>query len=348
MPFRDVAGHRRVIDLLAGAVGRHTLPPALLFSGPDGVGKRLTAIALAQALNCQRPIAIDGRHGEQRSDERSAQPGTDSCGECPSCRRIARGTHPDVVVLEPEDGIIAIAAVREDVIGKSGYRPFEGRRRVFIIDDAELMNEPAQDALLKTLEEPPAFSVLVLVSAQPEALLPTVRSRCYRLRFGPVSEEDVARVLRERHGMAEADARAASALSDGSVGRALAIESGRLVEARDAATHILRAVSSGRLHHRLQGGKDFLSGPRAGVDRAVVSERLRALSSILRDLELMATRADAALVANADLKGELEAILPAFDTSRVLRAFAAVDRASAALERNASPKIVADWLASEL
>ncbi len=211
MPFRDVAGHRRVIDLLAGAVGRHTLPPALLFSGPEGVGKRLTAVALAQALNCQRPVTLE--------DDRR-----DSCGECPSCRRIARGTHPDVVVLEPEDGIIAIAAVREDVIGKSGYRPFEGQRRVFIIDDAELMNEPAQDALLKTLEEPPAFSVLVLVSAQPEALLPTVRSRCYRLRFGPVSEEDVARVLRERHGMAEADARAASALSDGSIGRALAIE----------------------------------------------------------------------------------------------------------------------------
>jgi DNA polymerase-3 subunit delta' len=189
----------------------------------------------------------------------------------------------------------------------------------------------------------------VLVSAQPDALLPTVRSRCYRLRFGPVGEEDVARVLRERHGMAEADARAASALSDGSIGRALAIESGRLVEARDAATRVLRTVSSGRLPHRLQGGKDFVAGPRAGaVDRGVLAERLRALSSILRDLELLATRADHALVANADLKGELEAILPAFNAPRVLRAFSAVDRASAALERNASPKIVADWLASEL
>jgi hypothetical protein len=109
---------------------------------------------------------------------------------------------------------------------------------------------------------------------------------------------------------------------------------------------MLRTVSSGRLQHRLQAGKDLVAGPRA--DRGVMSDRLRALSSILRDLELMATRADGALVANADLKGELEAILPAFDASRVLRAFSAVDRASSALERNASPKIVADWLASEL
>ena len=336
MSFRDVAGHRRVIDLLAGAVGRHTLPPALLFSGPDGVGKRLTALALAQVLNCQRPVTLAGDH-------------RDACGECPSCRRIARGTHPDVVVIEPEDGTIAIGTVREEVIGKSGYRPFEGQRRVFIIDDADSMNENAQDALLKTLEEPPAFSVLVLVSAQPDALLPTVRSRCYRLRFGRIGEEEVARVLRERHGMAEADARAASALSDGSVGRALAVESGRLVEARDAATRILRAVSSGRLPQRLQGGKDFVAGTRAGAaDRGTVSDRLRALSSILRDLELLATRADGALVANADLRGELEAILPAFDSLRVLRAFSAVDRASVALERNASPRIVADWLAVEL
>jgi DNA polymerase III subunit delta' len=176
-----------------------------------------------------------------------------------------------------------------------------------------------------------------------------VRSRCYRLRFGRVPEGEIAQLLRDTHGFSEPDARAASALADGSVGRALAAQAGELAEARDAAERLLREVAGGRLPQRLAGAKALIAGPRAGpADRATIADRLLALSSLVRDLGILTTRAEHAWLANADLTAPLEALVPAFDRDRVLRAFSAVDRASSALERNASAKIVADWLALEI
>src|SRR5262245_57472663 len=121
MPFRTIVGHRRMIALLSRAVAQGTLPPSLIFSGPSGVGKRRAAVALAQVLNCRTPVVG------------SSELPLDACGECPSCRRIERLVHPDVILLEPgENGSIKIEPVR-DVIDKAGYRPFEGRRRVVIV-----------------------------------------------------------------------------------------------------------------------------------------------------------------------------------------------------------------------
>src|SRR4029079_5472024 len=140
-----------------------------------------------------------------------------------------------VIVIEPGDmGSIKIEAVR-DVVDRAGYRPFEGRRRVVIINEADALVDAAQNALLKTLEEMPPASIFVLVSSLPDALLPTVRSRCPRLRFGPLAPDAVARVLVEEHGYSEQDARVAAAESDGSVRRALQSQSDDLTEAREAA-----------------------------------------------------------------------------------------------------------------
>jgi DNA polymerase III subunit delta' len=175
MPFSTIVGHGRLRALLSRAVAQNTLPPSLLLSGPKGVGKRRLALAVAEALNC-----LDLRAGVSEVSGvagASGAEGTDACGSCAACRRIARMVHPDVIVLAPDDkGSISIESVRS-VIERSGYRPFEGRRRVVIIDDAEALTAPAQSALLKTLEEPPAGSVFILVSSMPDALLATVRSR---------------------------------------------------------------------------------------------------------------------------------------------------------------------------
>lgn len=336
MPLRDIRGHRRLLELLAGAVGRRALPPTLLFDGPDGVGKRTTALALAQAMNCLQPVEFGG--------------GTDGCGKCRSCRKIARGSHPDVTTLEPEEsGAIKTETIRDEVIQKSGYRPFEGRVRVFIIDQAESIVPNGQDALLKTLEEPPPGSVFALVSAVADSLLPTVRSRSYRLRFGRLSEAEVTQVLVEQHKFSEAEARAASAVADGSISRALAAEQGELAMAREFATRLLQRISAGRVAERLDAGKEFVSGPRNGAaDRATLGDRLLAVSSILRDLGVLASRGDDTLLANADMKAQLERLLPAFAAARIVHAFSSVDRAVSALERNAGPKIVADWVALEI
>ena len=378
MSFCEVTGHRSLLTLLSRAIAHDSLPPSLIFSGPEGVGKCCVAVAVAAALNCQAPVRAQreavaagpstrGGAGHGRADapsetsELSDLSGMlddleiDACGTCPMCRRIGRGVHADVMMITPGDtGAIKIDQIREATEG-AAYRPFEGRRRLVIIDDADALVVEAQNALLKTLEEPPPASVFVLVSARPDMLVPTVRSRCQRLQFGRLTAAEVAALLMRAHGYSEENARAAAAAADGSVGRALAEGSSECALARDAAARVLRAVSApSDPRRRLDcatelaarpGGKG--SGP--GADRNALAMRLRALGSLLRDLEVLSTRANEGLLANADLRPGLLALTQAFDGDRTVRAFSAVDRALGALvERNASPKVVADWLVFQL
>ena len=329
MSLRSVVGHEHLKPRLARAALRGSLPPSLIFAGPSGVGKRMTAVALAQLVNCLTP-----------KDD-------DACGACASCTRIGRGVHADVLLIEPGDtGSIKIEQIR-DAVERSGYRPFEGRRRVVIIDDADRIVANAQDALLKTLEEPPNGTTFVLVTAMPETLLPTIRSRCQRLRFGRLGPADVARVLIEAHGATEEDAHAAAALSDGSIGRALEGASEEFAEARGAAVHLLEMVAGDPgPSRRIQGAMALPGAGRGKADRDALGQSLRALATVLRDLGMLSAGGGA--LANADLDGRLRPLTRAFDRDRILAAFAAVDRALDALDRNASPKIVADWLAFQI
>ncbi len=191
MPLRDIVGHRHLLELLGAAAGRASLPPSLIFAGPAGIGKRAAALALAQTVNCTSLTRGASPPGPRDSD---------ACGVCASCTRIARLVHADVLVIEPGDsGSIKVDQIR-DAVDRTGYRPFEGRRRVVIVDDADAMMGEAQNALLKTLEEPPPASMFVLVTARPDMLLPTVRSRCQQLRFGQLHADEVAAVLVTVHG----------------------------------------------------------------------------------------------------------------------------------------------------
>lgn len=331
MPFRDVIGHRRLVALLSQSISRDTLPPSLILSGPDGVGKRLIAIAASQALNC--PEAAAG----------------DACGVCPVCTRIARGVHPDVPVIVPGDnGSIKIEQVR-DVVDRAAYRPFEGRRRVVIIDDADAMVPAAQNALLKTLEEPPAASAFMLVTSHPDLLLPTVRSRCPQLRFRALSADEVADAL-VRQGRTDKEAHAIAASAGGSVAQALEASGGGLVEARDVAVRVLaQASKTPEAGRRIDVAKELLAKTGAGgaTDREQVAGHLRAMSALLRDIEVIATSNGTASLANPDVRPALER-LNAFAGERGIRAFEAVDKALDALSRNAGVKTVADWLVLQL
>ena len=297
MPFRDVIahrGHRRLIDLLARSAAGGLLPPSLIFAGPPGIGKRETAIALAQELNCLTSPA---------------------CGTCAVCSRIARGVHPDVLIVEPGDsGSIKIEQVR-DLIDRAAYRPFEGKRRVVIIDEADALMVAAQNALLKTLEEPPSSSTFVLVTSRPDALLGTLRSRCIQLRFseGAVHTVDP--------------------------------------EARQVAERVLAHVASAPdPRRRIEVAKELLTntGSGAASDRETLAAHLLAMSSLVRDAALVATNADIAALANPDARPTLDKLAQVFHGERAIQAFGAVDRALVALDRNAGVKIVADWLVLQL
>jgi len=342
MPFRDVVGHRSLIALLARSAEHGSLPPSLIFAGPSGVGKHLLAVATAQALNCLRPC----RPGAA-TKEGPAQSTFDACGTCPACSRIARGVHPDVLLVSPGDsGSIKIDAVR-DALESTTFRPFEGNRRVVIVDRADALVVAAQNALLKTLEEPRPSSVVILVTARPDALLATVRSRCPVLRFLPLAAAEVAAVL-TRRGLGEKDAQLMALAADGSVGRAL--EAGDLIDCRDVAARVLsHAAASNDPRRRIEGAKDLLAGTGAGGagDREQLAAHLRAMASLLRDVELLGAHADATALANADFQTGLDR-LSAFHGERGVRAFETVDRALAALEGNAGVKVVADWVALNL
>lgn len=386
MPFRSIVGHHRVVDLLARAVARDSLPPSLILSGPEGVGKRRVALALAQAVNCLKPVTKESGFRSQDSgatardtgavlipDSRFPIPVVDACGECGACRRIERGIHPDVLLVDekgvhPEvldvevkegSAVIPVGVVRE-VTKVARFRPYEGRRRVVIIDPADVMERPyGQNALLKILEETPPATVFVLVTTRPDVLLPTVRSRCPQIRFGALTVAEITEVLTREHGLSERAARAAAIVAAGSVTRALEAASEETTDARSQALAVLQEAATARDPRRLLEqmkavlGLDRRQGTTPAAEREDVTLSLRALSSLLRDVTLMQAapeppRAAALDLANADLKKDLERVAASFGGQRVVRAFAAVDRALAALSGNANPKLVVDWLAFQM
>lgn len=338
MTLRDIIGHRRLTTLIARAIERESLPPTLLFAGPTGVGKWAVARATAQTVNCLEPLKA------------GTDLPIDACGKCRSCDRIARGVHVDVILLEPDDrASIKIDLVR-DVLSKTGYRPFEGRKRVVLVRDADTLEPAAQNAFLKSLEEPPPGTMFILTTAIPGALLPTVRSRCMRLRFGRLTSTEVEAGLTRDHDYSETDARETAPLADGSLGQALALIDNDLSMFRELAMGLLQHTA-GRAdtQSRVQAASALHTGSskkeRTREDVAIV---LRLMASMLRDLEAINAGVDRTVLANPLLAGDLEALARSFSGERARAAFGSVDRALTALERNAGIKVVTEWLAVQM
>ena len=232
----------------------------------------------------------------------------DACGVCPTCLRIAAGQHADVTLIERgSEASIKIRTIRERLLDTVGYRPFEARRRVYIIDGADNLTTEAQDALLKTLEEPPSAALLILVTAYPDTLLGTIQSRCRRLRFGGLSAEDVVRVLVERAGLEPSRARTLAGISGGSVSTALAAAEGDIEDDQKAALALLEAVTSGPVVSRLGAASSLTRHTSKRRDRETLSARLAIVASLVRDLGVL-TAGGSATLSNVDSGGAAWAV----------------------------------------
>ncbi len=227
MTWQNIHGHDTIVEHFRRAMARGRLASSFLFAGPEGVGKRTFASKLAQAFLCQ-----------MRSEAE-----LDPCGECPGCTQVLADTHPDVQVVEkPQDkSFIPLELLigdkdhrgREGLCHNLSMKPFMGGRRIAIIDDADFLNAEGANSLLKTLEEPPPRSVLILIGTSPAKQLPTIRSRCQLIRFQPLATETVERLLIEQ-GLAADEATRLAGHSEGSLGRARRRSEPELWEFRDA------------------------------------------------------------------------------------------------------------------
>ena len=226
MALKDIIGHEVIIDVLRGYVRKERLPHALLFAGDEGIGKRLTAINLAKTLNCN---ALNGLHDMHHD--------IDCCDECTSCRKIDKLMHPDLFLIRPEGpgGQIQVSAVRE-LQESLSYKPYEGRWKVAIIDDADALNLSAANAFLSTLEEPPAQAIIILITARPDMLLETIRSRCQRLNFSPLPLGSMGQLLKDKYkGLDNRQLMLLSELSGGRLGHAMSED---LIKQRDRSFDI--------------------------------------------------------------------------------------------------------------
>jgi DNA polymerase-3 subunit delta' len=227
MGLSEIVGHEKQLETLRQSFLTGRLHQAYLFIGPDGIGKRTLALAMAQAIHC-------------------AELETDFCGACGPCGAIQTGNHADVRVVEPLSNKkdISIQQVR-DLEKALSLRSFSGRQKLAIIDPATLMNWPAQNALLKTLEEPPQGCILILIASNAGGLLPTVRSRTFALSFAALPRQLMVSFLISRKGKTKEQAEFLAALAMGSLGAVTKIDKEKMVEKRLEWMKTLSSLSAG-------------------------------------------------------------------------------------------------------
>lgn len=309
MAFEAVRGQPAAVELLSRAVHSGRVAHAYAFVGPSGVGRKLTALAFAQALLC-----LDG-----------------GCGRCRACARVSAGTHPDCRLTLPDGQAIKIDQVRE-LERLAHLTAYEGGRKVFIVDEAERMTPPAAHALLKTLEEPPSGTVLVLILPQVRALPATILSRCQLVRFSPLPFDEAAALLMER-GVAEPQSRVLARACQGRIGWALAQDAAAFRDRRELAFSLLAEVAA-------KGAEPLFSRAETlGRDRAQVESFIETYWLWYRDLLCMKAGGDPGVVVHVDRQQELGERAAACSWEEILQGLRHCREAWQALQGNVSPRL---------
>ena len=321
LSFAGIIGQDKAKKLLHRAVEQDRLAHALLFKGPMGVGKKTFAKTFAAALNCQEPG------------------GYEPCGQCPSCVKFRSSSHPDFIVIEPEGAAIKINQVRE--LKKAlAFPPFEAKIRVALLCDIHTMRREAANSLLKTLEEPPNQTILILTADEAGGILPTILSRCQTVPFFPLPQAEVAKILAQEAGIAPESAATLAAMAEGSLGRArLILAKDLLGLRREIVDHLLR------LEPNTPAAIQTLTelAETAAKLKEDLSELLELLTTWLHDLLLFGHGATGSLI-NHDLSPTFPTACRRWSSGQLSERLRLMDTARKQLARNCNPTAVCEVL----
>lgn len=339
-----IVGHERAVDLLQRSIRHQRIGHAYLISGPLGVGKRTLAVRLAQALNCERfgPAAVVPPM--LLGDEPAGEP---PCGTCRHCRLIESGSHPEVRVVgvQAPHRVIRVADV-ESIQADAALRAADVFRKVYVLEQAELLHPDAANRLLKTIEEPPSSVIMVLTTVDPEATLETIVSRCQHLRLRPLQRDRLTDHLVGATGLASERAELVAALSDGCVGRALTLASdSRALERRTKHLDELAVLLSADRVGRLQFARTL--GDRWSKDQESVREVLGVWLRWWRDVLLVQGGLHDRIV-NLDRRADLERTARSLDNQRAGAAIESVRDILQMLDQNVNARLALDVAALEL
>lgn len=307
----QLSGNERVKKLLKRIIETRRVPGAMLFTGEDGIGKKLFALEIAKALNCRSPRGAEG------------------CGRCPSCARIGKFNypqssdsddwkgiiwtdHPDVGMVVAPKRVLLVEQMRL-IEREANYRPYEGNARVFLVEDADKLNDSSANALLKVLEEPPHTSHIVLLTSRPAMLLPTIRSRCQMIRFSPLTAEEIENHLAKSKIADAREARIRARVARGSLGRAVDDGFDSYLEQRAAMLQVLKAlaVSDDRIQ-LLRSAEEFNDARH----KDEYESRLDVLETLIRDAWMLSLHAPDQSIVNEDLLPQLKKIVAGLDSRR--------------------------------
>jgi len=339
-------GNAHAVEILKRAMVQDRLPHAMIFAGPHGVGKCTLALLVAQQLNCLSPVSsmacgrcsacrrimaiLDSRYLPCKTLKQGF------CGTCANCQ-VRTKRHPDVRLIEPDEkSIITIDQVR-DLIDEMAFQPAEARYRVVIFDPAGEMQAAAQNSLLKTLEEPASRTVLMLITANPYSLLQTIRSRSRMLQFGEISHESIERYLTQNAGMAVEEARLAAAISGGSLGTALNIDT---TEYQDVRSQALRFVSLLLKRGRFAEVSNIAVQVTKEKDKELFLLWIETVSALLQDVYFCGVSPER--VAQRDLIAQLRDLAKSSPREALVRAINAVGRLKRDLQHNVNRQLAVE------
>ncbi len=316
MQFTDILGQEKPLAIVNAYIQGSVFSAGWIFSGPEGIGKRMAAKIIAQQLNC------------------TAQ-GDKPCGLCDSCRKIEKSEHPDLHIIQNNEAQIKIEDIR-GILREASFRPYAGAMKVFIIDNAHKLNTEAANSLLKILEEPPKSTLIILITHKPQNIIKTVLSRCKMIKFSPLVRAELEAVLIKNYSLDKPSAHFLAYYAEGRLGLALKLKDSLQLQEKNKIFDSF-VLSAKPLDRNLMG-----------QTKEQLRFSLNILASWFRDLYLLKAGLRDKEIIHLDRQEDLLKLIPKFSFKQLDDIIAAISESTLYLERNINSKLILHNLGAQL